>query len=317
MARRRKGNKVDGWLIIDKPLGLTSTQVIGKVRRVYQPQKIGHAGTLDPLATGILPIAMGEATKTVPYTMEATKIYEVTARWGAETTTDDLEGDVAATSPKRPSRAEILAALPGFLGDIDQVPPAYSAIKLAGQRAYDLARAGEKVDLPARKVRIETFDLLDIPSENEANFRVTCGKGTYIRSLVRDLGRKIGCFAHVSALRRTKVGIFDLSAAISLEKLEALSHSVRAFEPLLGVATALDDIPALAVTPEEADCLRQGQKLDVTGKALERAPGPSLVSQETVISSLLIQGMKAGEMAPVAIGSIERGVLKPERVFNL
>jgi tRNA pseudouridine55 synthase len=317
MGKRRKGNKVDGWLIVDKPLGLTSTQVIGRVRRVFSPQKIGHGGTLDPLATGILPIAMGEATKTMPYTVDAKKTYRFTVQWGNSTTTDDAEGDIVQSSDHRPSRQDIEAALPGFLGEIKQTPPIFSAIKVDGKRAYDLARAGEEVVLKSRKVQIYQLTLEEIPDLDHATLSVECAKGTYVRSLARDLAQKLGTFGHVSMLRRLAVGNFDEARAISLEKLEALSHSAPAFDLILGIETALDDIPALAVTPEEAACVSQGQAINVIGKAPERAPGPPLLSQESKLSSLLIlQRGETGEK-PVAIGAVDGGVFRPTRVFNL
>ena len=263
MARRRKGLKVDGWIVVDKPLGLTSTQIVGKVRRATQAAKLGHGGTLDPLASGILPIALGEATKTIAWCQDATKTYRFTVAWGASTTTDDAEGEILAESPVRPGRAQIEAVLPGFLGEIDQIPPIFSALKVDGERAYDLARRGEMPELAARRVRIDALVLLETPGPDHADFEVVCGKGTYVRSLARDLARALGTAGHVSALRRTRVGAFDEASAISVEKLQELGHVPPPSGILLPVETALDDIPALALTPASAARLRQGQPVDV------------------------------------------------------
>ncbi|HVI88030.1 MAG TPA: tRNA pseudouridine(55) synthase TruB, partial [Dongiaceae bacterium] len=256
MARRKRGEKVDGWLILDKPLGLTSTQAVGAVRRIFDAQKAGHGGTLDPLATGILPIALGEATKTVPYVMDGAKSYRFTLKFGQQRSTDDAEGEVTARSDIRPEDAAIRAALPGFTGFIQQVPPAFSAIKIGGERAYDLARDGEVVELAPREVRVDAISLTERPSRDEAVFEVRCGKGTYMRSLARDIAQHLGSVGHVSALRRLSVGGFTEKQAISLENLKALGHSPAAFEHLLPVETALDDIPALALTNTEASRLR-------------------------------------------------------------
>jgi tRNA pseudouridine55 synthase len=216
MARRRKGHNISGWIVIDKPTGLTSARVVGRVRQLYQAAKAGHAGTLDPLATGVLPIAMGEATKTVPYVTDDRKSYRFTLRWGVATSTDDLEGDVIARSDQRPDRAAIEAVLPSFTGRIAQVPPRYSAVKVEGRRAYDRARAQETFELRSRLVEIDAIGLIDQPSFDEATFEVICGKGTYMRSLARDLGETLGTRAHITALRRLAVGPFTEGHAISL-----------------------------------------------------------------------------------------------------
>ncbi len=222
MARRKKGNRVNGWLILDKPLEMTSTQAVGKIRWLYQAQKAGHAGTLDPLATGILPIALGEATKTVSFAVDGQKAYRFTVRWGVETTTDDTEGAAVRTSEYRPALGEIEALLPQFAGEIMQTPPAFSAIKIDGQRAYDLAREGEDVILEPRPVFIDLLRIVDTPDEATTVFEAECGKGTYVRAIARDLGRKLGCFGHVISLRRTRVGPFDDASSITLAQLEAL-----------------------------------------------------------------------------------------------
>ena len=308
MARRRKGRPVHGWVLIDKPEGLTSTQVVGRVRRVFDAQKVGHGGTLDPLATGLLPIALGEATKTVPYVMEGGKSYRFTLRWGRATDTDDAEGAVTGESPVRPTEAEILAALPEFVGLIEQVPPDYSAVKVNGQRAYDLARAQEKPDLAPREVRVERFELVAMADADHAVFEVDCGKGTYMRALARDLARRLGTLGHIVALRRTAVGGFAEKDAISLESLEALGHSAAALEHLLPVQAGLDDIPALALTDMEASRLRCGQSVSMLARAnLERVG--HLSQGETVCA------MSAGK--PVALARFEAGDLRPLRVLNL
>jgi len=296
--RKKKGLKLDGWLIIDKPPGLTSAHVVAKVKRMTQAAKIGHAGTLDPLATGILPLALGEATKTVSYAMDGAKTYRFTVRWGEGRDSDDAEGAVTATSDRRPDRAAIEAALPAFRGDIMQVPPVYSALKVDGERAYDLARRGEAPVLEARPIRIDRFDLVETPDADHAVFEVDCGKGSYIRALARDLGRGLGCYGHIVALRRTRVGPFREEQAFSLEKLGELWENPPSSDTLLPVETALDDIPALAVTGPQADRLRSGQEIRV-------------INHDDGISRV----MNAGTL--VALAEIEDGQVRPVRVFNL
>jgi tRNA pseudouridine55 synthase len=260
---RRKGERIDGWLVIDKPAGITSTAVVSRVKRALHAAKAGHAGTLDPLATGVLPIALGEATKTVAYAMAGLKRYRFTVRWGEERTTDDAEGEVTARSERRPGRAEIEAALAGFVGELEQVPPAFSAIKLEGQRAYDLARAGALPALQPRRVRIERFALVALLDADHAVFEVVSGKGAYMRGLVRDLAKVLGTYGHIAELRRLAVGGFLEAQAISLDKFEALGHSPAALEHLLPVETALADIPALALTEIEAKLLQSGRPVQV------------------------------------------------------
>ena len=262
----RKGNPVHGWVILDKPEELSSSRAVGIVRRVFNAAKAGHGGTLDPLATGILPIALGEATKTVSFAMHGAKSYEFTLQFGSQTSTDDREGEVIATSDNRPERAAIEAALPGFTGEIDQRPPIFSAIKVDGRRAYDIARKAvadgldSLPELEARPVVVDRLELRDADT-GSATFFVACGKGTYIRSLARDLAVALGTVGHVSRLRRLSVGPFDESDAISLAFLEKLEHSSAAFEHLKPVTSALDDIPALPVSAGEAVKLRHGQTL--------------------------------------------------------
>ena len=224
MARRKKGRAIHGWLVLDKPVGMTSTQAVGAVRRLFDARKAGHAGTLDPLATGVLPIALGEATKTVPYAVDGTKHYRFTVRWGAGTDTDDAEGEITDTRELRPAREAIEALLPRFTGEIMQTPPAFSAIKIDGNRAYDLARAGEVVELEARPVQIDSLTLVDMPDADTSVFEARCGKGTYVRALARDMGTELGCLGHLIALRRTRVAPFDEAEAVSLAALEAAAE---------------------------------------------------------------------------------------------
>ena len=301
MSIKRPKNKVDGWVVLDKPLGLGSTQAVGKVRWLFAAEKAGHGGTLDPLATGVLPIALGEATKTVPFIMDGHKEYRFTLRFGEARATDDGEGDVTATSDVRPIDEAIRTALGRFIGDIEQMPPAFSALKIGGQRAYDLARAGEPVELKPRTVTIDRLELLARPDADHADFVVGCGKGTYIRSLGRDLAKALGTVGHLSALRRTAVGPFREEAAISLPKLEALGHIPPLLGALVPVATALDDIPALALTGTQADRLRHGQPVLLTRDA---PPSGTLVRAET--------GSKL-----VALVRSDGAALQPVRVFNL
>ena len=305
--RRKKGDKVDGWLILDKPAGITSTQAVNLVKRLFNAQKAGHAGTLDPLASGILPIALGEATKTVPYVMDGRKTYLFTLKFGEARATDDAEGDVVQTSDKRPTDDEIRAALPGFIGEIDQVPPAFSAIKVEGARAYDLARAGEAVELKSRRVMIYGFSLLERPNPDAARFEVRSGKGAYMRALGRDLAIKLGTCGHIADLRRTQVGPFTEASAISLETLKSLGHSPAAFEHLLPIETALDDIPALALTATEAIRLRSGQPVGLLhrqdrDRIYELSPGG------------MVRAMAEGRL--VALTRFEAGELVPVRVMN-
>lgn len=304
MARKKKGLKLNGWIIIDKPLDISSSQVVGKVRWLMKAQKAGHGGTLDPLATGILPIGLGEATKTMPFIVDASKTYEFSMKWGAATATDDLEGDVIATSDHYPSEEDIRAALVDFTGDIQQTPPAYSAIKVDGKRAYDLARSGEEVILKSRVVTIHGLELLHHDSESHVtSLRVDCGKGTYIRSLARDLAEKCGSRAHVCLLRRTRVGPFCEKDAISLEKLEELSHSAPAQDYMLSLMTALDDIPVLAINESEAHDLSFGRKIRV---------GQSHSSDAVQGTVVLVH-----ENQPVALAIAECDGLQPLRVFKM
>ncbi len=252
MARQKKGRKIDGWLILDKPAGITSTQAVNKVKRALDAQKAGHGGTLDPLATGLLPIALGAATKTVPYVMDSTKIYHFTIRFGEARDTDDAEGAVVATSDARPTDEQIRAALPGFIGNIMQIPPAFSAIKVEGERAYDLARAGAPPELPPRPAQVDRFELIGRPDEDTAEFEVQSGKGVYMRALARDLSRACGTVGHIVVLRRLRVGPFLESMAVTLDKfLDPEQNPATLAEFVRPLSTALDDIPALALNAAE------------------------------------------------------------------
>jgi tRNA pseudouridine55 synthase len=309
MARRRKGEAVSGWICLDKPLNLTSTQAVGRVRRAFNAQKAGHAGTLDPLATGILPIALGEATKTVPFLMDAGKTYRFTIAWGATTASFDREGQVTATSAVRPSRAEVEAALPAFVGDIQQVPPAFSAVKVDGERAYDLAREGIEVDLAPRTVSIHGIEVAGEPDADHIELELACGKGAYVRAVVRDLAAALGACAHVSALRRTRVGALGEDRAIGLDMLEELCNSGARPEALLPVETALDDIPALALTTEDAFRLTQGRSVVLLPRQAE-ALKASLKSGSRTVAAF--EGATI-----VALCEMRAGRLNPVRVFHL
>ena len=308
MARRRKGEAVSGWICLDKPLDLGSTQAVGRVRRAFNAQKAGHAGTLDPLATGILPIALGEATKTVAFLMDADKAYRFTVQWGEETASFDREGAVTAVSDVRPSLEATAEALKAFVGEIDQIPPDYSAIKVDGARAYDLAREGVAMELKSRRVVIHNARVAGSGGPDSVDIEIECGKGTYVRAIVRDLAAALGAKAHVSALRRTRVGPFTEARAVGLEVLEALCHKADALEVLLPVETALDDIPELAVTTEDAFRLTQGRPIVLLPRQVETLK-PKL-SASRVVSA------RHGDRI-VALCEMRAGRLNPTRVFHL
>ncbi len=305
MSRARKGRPIDGWLVIDKGPAITSTEVVNQIKRSTQAQKVGHGGTLDPLATGVLPVALGEATKTVQYVMDARKTYDFTLRLGEARDTDDAEGRPIASSEKRPSDAEIEAALEAFRGEILQRPPAFAAVKVQGERAYDLARRGEPVRLEPRPVRIDELRLVARPDPDHARFVMTCGKGAYVRALARDLGEALGCYAHVAALRRTAVGPFGLDRAITLDALARLVEEDSLPQALISVATALAGIPALAVTEPQALRLRSGQPIRIV---------PRLLGEDAV-DGATIKVTRGGEL--VALARLEGAELSPLRVFNL
>ncbi|MGE0585079.1 MAG: tRNA pseudouridine(55) synthase TruB [Flavobacteriaceae bacterium] len=308
---RRRASPVHGWLVLDKPEGMTSTAAVGRLKRLFSSRKAGHAGTLDPLASGCLPIAFGEATKTVPFLVDARKTYRFSISWGVATETLDREGKVTGAGGPVPDDAAIDRALPDFIGMIDQVPPAYSAILVNGERAYDLARAGETVELKARPVRIFSLHRTGPTEGGETPFECICGKGTYIRAIARDLAAALGTQGHISALRREAVGPFGPADMISLEKLEELRHKGAnqggpvpdtLVNCIRGLETALDDIPALAVTEADVTRLRNGQAIILKGRDAPIVSGRCLLS---------CRGK------PVAIGRGEAGLIRPERVFNL
>jgi len=304
---RRDKRDIHGWIVLDKPIGMTSTQAVAAVKRLFSAKRAGHAGTLDPLASGGLPIALGEATKTVPFVMDGRKRYRFMVRWGEERDTDDTEGRLVRASDNRPTPQAIRTLLPQFTGLIEQTPPRYSAIKVKGQRAYDLARDGEVVELAPRPVEIHQLTLVEQIDTNLSVFDAECGKGTYVRALARDIGRILGCFGHICALRRTLVGPFGENDMILLEQLEALCNRAASGEAsladaLLPVETALDDIPALAVTRADAARLHRGQAVLLRGRD---APNSSGTVYVTVAGRLL------------ALAEIGNGELIPKRVFNL
>ncbi len=305
MARRKKGNPINGWIILDKPVGMTSTQAVGKVRWLFQAQKAGHAGTLDPLATGILPIALGEATKTVPYAVDGQKSYRFTVRWGAETDTDDAEGQVVKRSDVSPPRDAIEALLPSFIGEVMQTPPAFSAIKIDGQRAYDLARQGETVQLEARPVQIDRLELVDMPDPLTSVFEAECGRGTYVRAIARDMGRTLGCFGHVIALRRTRVGPFREAQAVTMSELEDAANledgGIEIKTMLRPVESALAELLEVTVSQSDAARLARGQTVLLRGRDAPVMSGEAFALSKGTL---------------IALCEIERGELRPLRVFN-
>lgn len=305
--RRREKRDVHGWLILDKPVGMTSTHAVSVVKRALQAKRAGHAGTLDPLASGLLPIALGEATKTVPFVMEGRKTYRFTVRWGEERDTDDAEGRITATAAGRPTTAAIRALIPRFCGLIEQVPPRFSAVKVEGERAYDLARDGEQVELAPRPVEIHSLELIETPDPDHAVFAAECGKGTYVRALARDMGRALECFGHVVALRRTAVGPFGEEDAASLEILhrleQARAENAAVEAPaLLPVAAGLAALPALRVSAADAGRLARGQAVLLRGRDAPLMEGWVSVSTHGAL---------------VGLAQVERGELRPRRIFNL
>lgn len=305
--RKPKGRPVSGWLILDKPFDFGSTEAVAKIKWLFKAQKAGHAGTLDPLASGMLPIALGDATKTVPYVMDGRKIYEFTVTWGEERTTDDLEGEVTESADKRPTADEIKAILGDYTGIIQQIPPQFSAIKIAGERAYDLAREGEVVEIPSREVEIHRLTLVG-SDENTAQFEVECGKGTYVRALARDFGRQLGCYGHISALRRTFVAPFGeddmvpLADLVALEKIEDEAERLAALDAfLIDTGEALSSLPQIVINDDQAHRLRMGNPIIVRGRD---AP----VSADEAYASA------RGKL--VAIGEISGGEFRPKRVFQ-
>jgi tRNA pseudouridine55 synthase len=306
--RKPKGRALDGWLIVDKPSGIGSTDVVNQVKRLFQAQKAGHGGTLDPLATGLLPVAFGAATKTVPYVMDGTKTYRFTLRFGEARDTDDADGQVTETSAIRPTDEQIHAALPAFRGDIMQVPPAYSAIKIGGERAYDLAREGQAVEIAPRPARVDRFELVGRPDADTAIFHVESGKGVYMRSLARDIARACGTVGHITALRRLRVGPFREEHGIPLDKLRASGDTPPPSpDLLLPVTTALADIPALAVTDEEAIRLFQGQAISLVD-LMGRVP------DDADPEGGLVRAMAGGRL--IGLCRLEDGWMQPERLLT-
>jgi len=306
-AKKIKKRDVHGWIVLDKPIGMTSTHAVAVIKHLFRAKRVGHAGTLDPLASGCLPIALGEATKTVPFVVDSRKTYLFTVRWGEERDTDDAEGRIVNISETRPDAAALQALLPRFVGTIEQVPPRFSAVKIDGERAYDLARGGETVEIAARPVTIHRLDLVEATDPDRTVLAAECGKGTYVRALARDLGRANGAFGHVSALRRSRVGTFGEDDMISLERLESLCHRAAAGEGdladmLLPIETALDDIPALAVSSADAARLQRGQAVLLRGR-------------DAAVFRGLVQVASSGQL--VAIAEVDRGEIVPRRVFNL
>ncbi len=295
----KKHNDINGWLILDKPKGISSAHAVAIVKRNLKPKKIGHAGTLDPLANGVLPLALGEATKTINFMMDSDKEYKFTVKWGSATTTYDCEGEVTDSSDKIPTKAEILAALPEFVGDIEQMPPVYSALKINGKRACDLAREGKEVVLKSRLIKVHKFELLACDDQS-AEFLVACGKGTYVRSLAHDLAIKLGSFGHVTELTRTKVGKFCKDSAILLETLEKTVYIPESSGLILPVGEVLDDIPVLSFTIEDARLLRQGRQV---------------ATSEKILNDSIVVVKCEGVL--VALANVFDGYVKPVRVFNL
>lgn len=315
MARRRKkGRPISGWVILDKPLDMTSTQAVGKLKWLFQAQKAGHAGTLDPLASGILPIALGEATKTVPFLMEAQKTYAFTIKWGESRDTADAEGDVIATSDKRPSVEEIEALIPQYLGNRLQTPPKYSAIKIDGERAYDLARAGEDFKLKAREVTLHDFKIMAMETSDETAFQITCGKGYYVRSLAQDMAKALGAEGYISSLRRLSVGPFEIEQSFGLAKLEEMRHKGALQEALMPLHLALDDIPAIDVNKAEASSLKQGRAIVLLPHILSEWQDTAGQNADGSLSRLACAMM--GEEA-VGLCEIRAGRANPTRIFNI
>jgi len=316
MSRRKKGEDISGWLVLDKPEDFTSTDAVSVVRRLFNANKAGHAGTLDPLASGVLPIALGEATKTVPWLMEADKTYRFTVRWGVSTATQDREGAIVAECPERPAPMDVATALATFLGEIEQVPSQFSAVKVDGERAYDLAREGQVLDLKARQVVLYEAEVIETPDADHTVIRVRSGKGFYIRALVRDLAQKLGVEGHVSQLRRTAVGPFREEDAVGLDELRELVHKAAAFERLRPVETALADIPALAVTEDDAFKLRQGRPIVLLPHVIEdlkqRFRPRTIAGQDASRAAVALHAGSA-----VALGDVRAGRFSPTRVFHL
>ena len=310
--RKRKGERVHGWLAIDKPLDITSTQVVGRLKRLYHAQKVGHGGTLDPLADGILPIAFGEATKTAQWAMDCDKEYIFTIEWGNSTASQDKEGEVTAQSDVRPSHDDIRAALPSFIGEISQVPPKFSAIKIDGERAYDLAREGEAFEIPSREVTVYEADLLPTSTRDHAVIRIVSGKGFYVRALARDLADALGAEGHVSQLRRTRVGAMDEQTAISLSDIEALGEDKAALlDALCPIETVLGDLPQITLSMDDAAAIRQGRDVLLLPHIVQAVREAQTPGREDRSACAMCDG------TAIALGEVRAGRFKPTRVFQL
>ncbi len=313
MARqkKRRGDPVHGWLALDKPLDMTSTQAVGLAKRLFNAQKAGHGGTLDPLASGILPIAFGEATKTSQWAMDAQKEYVFTIEWGASTDTQDREGEVTARSDKRPLRTDVEAALGAFVGEIEQVPPRYSAIKVNGERAYDLAREGAEFVLEGRPVRVHSAEVTAMAGADHTEIHIVSGKGFYVRALARDLAFDLGCEGHISALRRTRVGQFTLENALTPDQLEALETPQARAQVLMPLQTAMDDVPPVDLAPGDGAIVRQGQPVKLLPYAVETWRADARSRREDRIAVALDDGQA------IALGEVRAGQFKPTRVFQV
>ncbi len=317
MGRKKKGTPIHGWINFNKPVGMTSTQAVGKIRRALNAQKVGHGGTLDPLASGVLPIALGEATKTVNYIQDAIKIYEFTVTWGEQRSTDDAEGEALHTSDARPTQDQIEALLPQFIGDIEQTPPQFSAVKIDGERAYDIARDGEHADIKPRQTYIEDLSIITHEG-NTTSFNCICGKGTYIRSLARDMGQILGCYGYISALKRTKVGVLELESAISLDIFEEMidnpTQEIDLNGLVLPLQTVLDDIPVLAFKDKEASLLKNGNGISFLSK-------PDLARLEAVgidwKSDDITTALAIYEDTALAMIDVDGAKIQPKKVFNI
>jgi len=301
--RKKKGRSISGWVILDKPVGMGSTQCVSKIKWLYQAAKAGHAGTLDPLASGMLPIALGEATKTVPYVMDGSKVYRFAVRWGAETNTDDLEGEVINSSAERPDEKAIKAILPNYIGEIQQTPPLFSAVKIDGERAYKKARAGEEVVIEPRSVHIHRFDVIELRDENTSIFEITCGKGTYVRALARDMGRELGCFGHICELRRTAVEPFNEEDFITLDDLIGMEGDLDELDnQVLATGVALEELPEAPIDQQQVIRLRAGNPVLLRGRdALTFADEACAINGADLI----------------AIGNVDKGSFFPKRVFKV
>ena len=299
--RKKKGRPISGWVILDKPVGIGSTQCVAAIKRLFEAAKAGHAGTLDPLASGMLPLALGEATRTVPYIMDGEKAYRFTVSWGKETNTDDLEGEATNTSDKRPTKEEILQLIPKYTGEIEQIPPKFSAVKINGERAYKLARDGEEVEIKPRLVTIETLELVESDADS-ATFVTFCGKGTYVRAIARDLGRDLGCYGHISSLRRTSVGPFAEDDMILLDDLQQMEGDLDKLDSeLFTTGSAFEDIVEVQITKEQAHRLRLGNAVVIRGRDAIAHADEAIATRDDEL---------------VAIGEIDRGQFKPRRVFQ-